>query len=119
MRGEAMVTAGAVAQALRGLGYSVREHPRLGLFRVYTPDILVRHRGKTLAIELKTRPVTLNDVARVRTLPVDKVIICVPAKVMADIAESVVAYASNANVGLCQADNMESIVASLRGAVNW
>ena len=102
-----------VIEEVRELGFKVRRNPRLwgSSFR---PDLLLDDtRGRRIAIEIKTRPISPSEILKLKRLPVDKVIICAPKNVLNNTASSVSDYASQSKVVLCGLNEIGFILSGL------
>ncbi len=96
-----------VAKMVEDKGYKVKRQARLGRFSRYRADILAQYGGKKIAIECKVSPVIMADIAAVRKLEVDSVILCVPAEVKREIAQSTFDFAQQNGVHIFEPDDIK------------
>lgn len=102
-----------VLRRLEEAGFPAESQPRLGLLSRRRADILLRHKKRTIAIEVKASRVGLTDILEVGKLPVDRAVIVVPIGVKQKIAASVLDYATQQKIEVYQEDELEDLVASL------
>lgn len=125
-----LAMAASVSEIARGLGYEVVPEPsgqqRRGFWhdglsgltggRVLRPDLLVKHNGRSVVVELKRRGVLFGGVMQLLqyTEAFDAAgVLCVPDGAFADMPSSVLHYAEAENVLICPMSDIGDALTSL------
>lgn len=98
-----------IVHIVQRLGYEV-QHQSASFGRTrYTPDLVVGRSGKHVAIEIKTRPVMLSDVAQVghyKHRGLAGTLLCVPSHSLDRTPKSVRSYAKQMNIKVCGTEDI-------------
>jgi hypothetical protein len=75
-----------------------------------TTDVLVSKGGKTIAIELKHRPITLLDIRRLLQTRYNYKVIAVTPDALSNTSGSVLDYAERSRINICEFDELSFFI---------
>ena len=127
-----LTMAAMVSEIARGLGYEVLLEPFIQLprgfwhgglgglsgGRVLKPDLLVKHNGRSVVVEIRRRGVLFSGVMQLLQYAeaFDAAgVLCVPDGAFEDMPSSVLHYAETENVLICPMSNIGDALTSLLG----
>ena len=130
-----LMMAATVSEIASGLGFEVVTAPRSRLrrgpwhgglssltrARVLRPDLLVKHNGRSVVVEIKRRGVLFGAVAQVLQYAeaFDAAgVLCVPDGAFEDTPLSVLRYADAENVLICPMSDIGDALTTLLGQTN-
>lgn len=105
-----------IAEKLQRTGLQVRLHALDAVFGNRVDVLAQDQQGGLVAIEVKSRPLTLTDVAAFRKLRAQRVIVIVPPEAKSRTAASVQDYAKGQNIELYDSVEFDRVLPSMKAA---